>query len=134
MTVKEDLSLTGLNFGVLRRKLLRKWRFYACVAVLQCYAAFPIHSTAPIDQIRELLPPPESAPLWGGMSNLTFVVPQHSVWLYVPPLVSLMKDPAVNETIYETIENYGTCEVGWPGWLAYVVGIAFGMNYTQTAT
>ena len=43
--VKEDLSLSGLNFRVLRRKLLNRSAFFAAVAVLQCFAAFPVRRT-----------------------------------------------------------------------------------------
>jgi len=126
MTVREDLSLTGLNFGVLRRKQLRKWRFYSCVVVLQCFAAFTIHVTAPIDAARELMPQVHQADSWAlkNGNNLTFSVPQHSTWMYVPPMAALFKDPFVNETITKTLEKYGRCETTWPGWLGYVVGVA----------
>jgi len=47
--IGDELTLTGLNFRVLRTKQLRKWRFYCAVAVLQTFACFPVRRQAPVN-------------------------------------------------------------------------------------
>ena len=74
--VKEDLSLSGLNFRVLRRKLLNRSSFFAAVAVLQCFAAFPVRRT------------PQAAHVWAFnrelQNNLTIAITASSVNSTIP--------------------------------------------------
>jgi len=96
MAIKDDLSLTGLNFRVLRVKQLRKWRFFSCVAILQAFACFPARTIAPLAWHAPLsvdaFPPLTPNISWSNttMENLlwergyfpTFKVPRQSVWIY----------------------------------------------------
>ena len=96
--VKGDLSLLGLNFALLRNKLMRKVRFFAAVAVLQCFVAFPVRATAPMDATAQYM--------------YSFIVPQHSVWMYVPPDLVQAMDP----TLAEEFLILGNCSSGYRGW------------------
>ena len=104
MAVREDLTLTDINFRLLRAKQFRKWRFFTCVAILQAFAAFPVHVTAPVYDLPPLmqdewgdLPLGSLRPSsWNASIGLDFLeksmdfnygprfqVPRQSVWLYV---------------------------------------------------
>ena len=104
MAVREDLTLTDINFRLLRAKQFRKWRFFTCVAILQAFAAFPVHVTAPVYDLPPLmqdewgdLPLNSLRPSsWNASIGLDFLeksmdfnygprfqVPRQSVWLYV---------------------------------------------------
>ena len=48
MSVKGDFELAGLNFRLLRLRQMRKWRYFSAVAIIQCFAAFPLRNTAPL--------------------------------------------------------------------------------------
>ena len=95
MAVQDDLSLTGINFALLRKKQLRKWRFYTSVSILMAFAAFPVRFTAPVysDVSATHAPIPPAAAAGNATELLamgiernyapTFRVPRQSVWLYV---------------------------------------------------
>ena len=100
--VRDDLTLAGLNFKLLRRKQLRKWRFFASVVVLQCFAAFQCRTHAPMALNSRMhglqthvINAPVNASLGIGESvrgiagrwdngTVTFKVPRQSVWIHVP--------------------------------------------------
>ena len=100
--VRDDLTLAGLNFKLLRRKQLRKWRFFASVVVLQVFAAFQCRTSAPMALNSRMhglqthvINVPVNASLGIGESvrgiagrwdnsTVTFKVPRQSVWIHVP--------------------------------------------------
>ena len=101
--IKDDLTLSGLNFRFLRIKQLRKWRFYTVTAVLMTFAAFQVRTTAPVyeptapskigysvefsDSATAAASANDVAALTAFMEsrkyNPIFKVPKQSVWLYV---------------------------------------------------
>jgi len=103
MAVGEDLTLNGLNFSPLRRKQLKKWRFFCCVAVLQLFAAFPVHVTAPVDPSHTLQVTPELLSMVSTKSVVN--VPGRSSWVYVPVGVTLALDPILDKAWNETCCN-----------------------------
>lgn len=126
--VQDDLTLAGLNFHVLRTKLLRKWRFYICVSVLQCFASFQVHMQAPLlssgaAQMAAMAAAPENVSL--------VVLPQRSAWAYVPPPISLNKDELLAMAFNESLANVtgptfsGACPTAdYTGWVYYPGAIA----------
>ena len=53
--VKEELSLSGLNFPLLRAKLMRKWRFYLAIVFLGSSSPLPLpHDRAKLPRPRRL--------------------------------------------------------------------------------
>ena len=77
--VRDELSLSGLNFSVVRAKLMKKWRFYLCVVVVNLFSAFPCRLTAPA----------AITAMWSanGTSHVAVLLdplPLSSVWYYVP--------------------------------------------------
>ena len=126
--VRGDLTLSGLNFSLLRRKLLTKWRFYLCVSMLQCFAAFPVHEWAPVDASRDLKVTPAVAESMAVQpSPLLFKLPRYCVFAYMPPPVTLAKDARLAEALNSTFINPGgecadpefTGWMSWPGAVTY---------------
>jgi hypothetical protein len=111
--VAQDLSLSGLNFKLLRGKLLRKLHFYTAVVVLQCFAAFPVHANAPLGLAWD-----SQTRTYFTDSQVYVTVPKQSVWMYVPPAYYLAKDEALVEAFNRTGFLPGTCDattyfIGW---------------------
>jgi hypothetical protein len=105
--VRDELSLAGLNFRVLWRRLLKRSTFFAAVAVLQAFAAFPVRTMAP--------PPAISA-----SSAETIPLPRSSAWVYVPWERALELDKDVRTALADA---NATCAghtnlTGWaaPSW------------------
>ena len=101
--VKEELSLSGLNFPLLRAKLMRKWSFYLAVIFLQLFTAFRCRQTA------NAYPVPDGSVIRGntifhceGVYNDGIVdcddtirfesLPLASAWAYVPPNIAISLD------------------------------------------
>ena len=111
--VREELSLTGLNFRVLRKRQLKKWRFYSAVCIVMSFAAFSVRQTAPIAEQRAAVAAgggggdvgsPVEAQLFDSQS---FDVPLHSVWMYVPPQIALLMDESLRDA-FEVANNDST--------------------------
>ena len=103
--IKDDLTLSGLNFRFLRMKQLRKWRFFTVTAILMTFAAFQVRMTAPVYEptapsklghdngFRDDAIAATIANDVAGMTDFLnresrqyypiFKVPKQSVWLYV---------------------------------------------------
>jgi len=122
--VQEDLSLSGLDFRYLRRKQLRKWRFYTAVALIQCFAAFPVRRERPFDV--DLQPHIDTFDTALATGNFTTVlagsaalgeslVPLFTsgVWMYITPTVVIQYDYELQETLTQSAFCY-PYYLGWP--------------------
>ena len=133
LAVADDLSLTGINFRLLRIKQLRKWRFYSVVALLQTFLAFQVRTTAPVEH-TEAATSAAFTSLGYNRTNWTvdsmvdllaerryipvYKVPQQSVWLYVDGtfnhLASVPKLQAEIASRDQEIQASGVCY--YDGW------------------
>ena len=86
--VKEEISISGLNFAVLRAKLMRKWRFFLAVVVLQLFSAFPHRNSVPTGIIGYFTKNGQTV-----VAVHMDVMPLSSSWIYVHPLVAKRVDP-----------------------------------------
>ena len=86
--VKEEISISGLNFAVLRAKLMRKWRFFLAVIVLQLFSAFPHRNSVPTGIIGYFTKNGQTV-----VAVHMDVMPLSSSWIYVHPLVAKRVDP-----------------------------------------
>jgi len=81
--VQDELRLSGLNFNLLRAKLMRKWHFFVAVVLLQLFSAFPCSWQVPagID---------ERWTVWNATAVTVNMepLPLSSSWYYVPPKVA----------------------------------------------
>ena len=66
--VRDDLSLTGLNFKLLRAKQMRRWRFYSVVSILLVFSTFRVRVTAPMTSLDR------------NSTVAMFHTPRQSVW------------------------------------------------------
>jgi len=79
--VQDEFSLQGLNFKILRYKLMKKWRYYLAVVVLQLFAAFQCRRNVPLLGI-------------GNETHVPFEpVAMSSTWAYVPFGLARLEDP-----------------------------------------
>ena len=128
--LQEELSLSGLNFAVLRAKLMKKWRFFTCVVLLQLFAAFPVRQTAPGQILKHEPIPCTAGPCTGQPVNSSYALsmrmeplPVFNVWYYVPPEVARKLSSKLQNTWERRahgIEGAGndlqSCTRGMPGW------------------
>lgn len=120
--VQDDLTLSGLNFALLYRKLLRKWRFYVCVSLLQCFASFQVHMTAPLVSATGSTLQDHMTGSHDAHTAKLVVLPQRSAWAYVPPPISLHKDPLLAAAFNLSLSavNPASCPTqGHTGWDDY---------------
>ena len=100
-----------------RRVKARMWAvpfFFAAVAFLQCFSAFPVRETAPLDPHFNAT----ATPLYGVNNTvhmpLMFNVPRQSVWLYVPS--SVVQAGLVEESEGEFNITEVQCADNYHGW------------------
>ena len=82
MTMRDELSLSGLDFENLFAKVMKKYRFFTCIVMFQLFACFPVYHHAPsvgTDAIRR--------------NSSLEPLPAHRVWLYLEPEVAYAMDP-----------------------------------------
>jgi hypothetical protein len=105
--VKSELSLSGLDFQILRTKQMRKWRFYLAVIVLQLFSAFRVKSTEAYYTVdaNDVVVSIYQAPL-----------PLPNAWNYVPPSVALELDEELVISLTESLEEgcVASSYTGWP--------------------
>jgi len=120
--VKEEISISGLNFAVLRAKLMRKWRFFLAVVVLQLFSAFPHRNSVPTGIIGYFTKNGQTV-----VAVHMDVMPLSSSWIYVHPLVAKRVDPdlstaflldraaieAANVTMLQTSCEVSNDDAGW---------------------
>ena len=120
--VKEEISISGLNFAVLRAKLMRKWRFFWAVVVLQLFSAFPHRNSVPTGIIGYFTKNGQTV-----VAVHMDVLPLSSSWIYVHPLVAKRVDidlstaflldraaiEAANVTMLQTSCEVSNDDAGW---------------------
>ena len=77
-----DLRLSCAR-SVLAVKLVKKYRFFSVVVMLQLILVLPVHTTAPTDARLDLL--------HANATNV-YKVARHAVWTYVPPAAAFGSD------------------------------------------
>jgi len=94
--VKDEFSLQGLNFEILRYKLMRKWRYYVLVIVLQLFPAFHCRRFAPVFRSDAEL-------LRDGLTQQMTIpfepVPISSSWMYMTFDLARLEDPRLRRKI-----------------------------------
>jgi len=133
--VREDLSLSGLDFNLLVRKQLRKWKFYAAVMFIQCFAAFPVRRHRPFDfksgfdekinilkDIHNTTPAYRAtrAALAASIDASLVALSKDAVWYYVAPVLVGQYDVELRQKFVDFIATNSTCSggadkvEGWP--------------------
>ena len=107
--MQKELSLSGLNYSVLRAKLMKKWRFFLAVVLFQIFSAFPCRSTAPGRII-------EQCELNGTkvVAILSEPLTVQSSWYYVPPEIAISSSPILIGTYAASVEevaNTADCNI-----------------------
>ena len=78
VALRDELSVSGLDFDILFTKAMKKWKFFTCVVTFQLFSCFPVHHSAPGRSVTlvatNLTADIELAPL-----------PIQSVWMYLEP-------------------------------------------------
>jgi len=107
--MQEELSLSGLNYSVLRAKLMKKWRFFLTVVLFQIFSAFPCRSTVPGRII-------ERCDLNG--TKVVAIVSEpltvQSSWYYVPPEIAISTSPILIGAYAASVEeaaNTADCNI-----------------------
>jgi len=137
--VRRELSIKNMNYRHLTRVLLqRAWVFYLAVIVFQLFAAFPRFLDAPNDvgtrTDAELIGLAEFffrgnetafREFVGSINSKTtfYTLPDHGTWIYVPPAIAFVYDPALRnamESRFPNGTNASSClaggwQDGWPG-------------------
>jgi hypothetical protein len=107
--VRAELSLSGLNFGLLRVKQMRKWRFFLAVVLLQLFSAFRVRVYEPLcyykDADTTIVEYIDAVPL-----------PLASAWDYVPPSVLALADRELGEALLELETDPSVCWSRYTGW------------------
>ena len=107
LAVKDEVSLSGLNFKVLRSRVMRKWKFYFCVVIFQLFSAFPCHEVV-------------MAADWGNGDLVNITSPKYkplpvsSAWLYVPPIVGITRKEFVRRSYFAGADQ--SCTSDYLGW------------------
>ena len=95
MTMRDELSLSGLDFEVLFAKVMKKYRFFTCIVMFQLFACFPVFHHAPPARVEAIT----------NISSLR-PLPAHSVWLYLEPEVAYAIDPKLQHR-YDELMSAG---------------------------
>eukprot|EP00966_Prymnesium_polylepis_P234324 5420216-Prymnesium_polylepis.1 len=105
--VREELSISNLNYEKLYTKLVRRsWLFFTCVALWQMPAALYRHRTAPRDVTDSS----------GAASNYT--LPISASWLYVPVTTALQTDTDLGAAFDQRLRDNSSCvnDLRYGGW------------------
>ena len=90
LAVKEELSLSGLNYSVLRTRVMKKWKFYAATVIFQLYSAFPCKRAVPRIDSRNVR---FGAGVEIDLVNMTLDrLSLQEPWFYVPAVVDGFAD------------------------------------------
>jgi len=132
--VKEELSLSGLNYSVLRTRVMRKWKFYLCTVLLTLFSSFPCR--------RMVLADTTSFDAGGSYATEGIIInslevleplPLPSVWFYVPhPIMNVINPVLSYDVLNERVAFCTNTTVPYLGWQVPLLAFANGTSLTAT--
>ena len=103
LSVHDELLLSVLDFRILAIKLVKKYKFFSMVVLLQLFLALPVRSTAPLDDSVALAPSSNAS-----TPTPYFSVARQGVWTYVPPQLALQSDERLRLAFSRTFADEAT--------------------------